>query len=91
MVFRQDSFLFYLHNRIKPKLISGFGIFWDRNNNPVCPKCDNILTDYIKISNDPFIRTPYFYCHKCESNIYLKDENGNTIDYKDAINKFKSG
>ena len=78
------AWLIYLLNKIKLK--PRFGLYWDKENNPYCPSCKSLLSNYYEDSLYSKI-DPHFICIKCGSNkpIHIRDENGNRMHLYQAV------
>jgi hypothetical protein len=72
----QFAYIFYLHNKMKTKLIPKFGIFWDKEGNPYCPSlsCKSPLSQYGKYAGGFG-----FKCMKCNEFIFLRDDKVNNV------------
>lgn len=57
-----------------------FGVLWDREKNPYCPKC-RILLQPCGLDKD---KNEKLCCLKCEHAFYLIDENGTYFKLAEA-------
>jgi len=74
----------------KPKYFEYFGVFWDKDNNARCPKCEFTLIE----NNDHAVPYSTALCNKCEWEEELKDETGRTfklLEAKNIVKTFKTG
>lgn len=69
-----------LYLKLRKKLISQFGILWDKNKEPYCPACEIILSEYHEQNAPPIYE---FRCIKCNAHIRLMNF-GKSISLSDA-------
>ena len=62
---------------------SDFGIYWDKNKKPYCPKCKIPLSGY---TEEP---QPVFYCHGHDKLVYIHDVKGVPITQTDAQSRLQ--
>lgn len=78
----------YYYGQLHPKNLfkTAFGIYWDKDKNPICPIDKIPLSHYYQFIRDNQLISGYS-CPICKSDYYLRDKVGNNIELKDAINK----
>jgi hypothetical protein len=79
------SYIFYLRKKIKslvPNLFFRFGIQWDQELQPYCPKCAQRLEPYRKTITGQGLR-----CHTCRWThaLVAEDGSGRTLTWNEAI------
>lgn len=84
------AYIFHLRKRLSAKLKYRFGVLWDEDQNPVCPKDKMRLQ--VKKTNNPYERFPdQFVCAGCDRSFELSDEEGFAIfTLNDARQKLAS-
>jgi hypothetical protein len=75
----------FIYSRTKEKsdLKLRFGVYWDKDKNPYCPVCKNVLAS----SNSWGELKNEYYCNPCKTLVNTTDASGNTIPRKQAIEK----
>lgn len=77
-----------LIKQLTPVLVHKFGIQWDKELNPFCPKCDKRLGPYANYSP-----SPGFHCIHCRTVLRIRHEDGSgkLISFEQAIAALKAG
>jgi hypothetical protein len=78
----------FIYFQYKPKLITKFGVLWDKNKEAYCPSCQTPLSEgtHFNSAADNYY---YFKCFKCKIPIRLK-HNGKNILLDEAQKLLKS-
>lgn len=81
------SYIAYLRREYIPKLTHKFGIQWDQELNPHCPKCSKRLGPY-QVNQ---YRYPGFECFDCKDvrRLLGEDANGELITYEAAMKELR--
>lgn len=74
------AYVVFLHRKLKGKLRIRFGLYWDRNANPLCPACQSPLTGYTITD----VGAAFLACVKCNQRIALRRDNGESLTLPDA-------
>ena len=80
-----------MRNSINKKLVYKYNCWWNKKQNPYCPKCRNHLSNEVRYDfcsdNEKY---NILNCMACKHDIYLTDDSGNHLSPIDAINKLRS-
>jgi hypothetical protein len=79
-----------LEKQIESIPISRFGVYWDKQQNPLCPSCKSLLNlntlyrAYVAGMSPP---DPKLYCLQCKKYVDLSDDNGILLTLMEAKKK----
>jgi hypothetical protein len=76
-----------LKQQIEAKPLFKFGVYWDKETNPLCPSCKSALTlsrRHLFQWSDGLIPEPIPDCLKCDKGIQLFDDNGKELTFHEA-------
>ena len=66
------SYIVYLNKKLKNKLRQALGVYWDKEFNPYCPSCKNLLGNYAFYTAGTKMR-PGFKCISCSDVVRMSD------------------
>lgn len=80
LFFLSTALSIILYCKLKNKLKPNFGVHWDKDKEPYCPTCKNLLSKYY------FNKKTALKCNACkEITIKLFDDNGKELSLDEAI------
>jgi len=78
--------ILYLNSLYKNNYFTRYGLYWDKKLNPFCSSCKSPLTFYEEYKG---YKAPLFYCFKCNLELEATDEDGKSLNLKEARNKIE--